>query len=381
MHSFKSIKVIDSGKSIILQRNNDTSVRYHSTWLRDNALDPKTRDVNSGQRLITLSDIPINTSIKSATLDKTGTKIFLTFLPEKKDISFSANWLEVHAYDTKKHNEKGWIDSDLKTWGKDMSKHIPDVDYKSAKSDKTLLLQWLKSLYRYGFAKMTGGKIESGAVIQIADLFGYVRETNYGKWFEVRSEINAINLAYTNLGLQAHTDNPYRDPVPTIQILYCLENSASGGDSTVVDGFNAAIRLKDENPDYFNLLSKYCARFEYNGDKGAHLQSRRPIIELSPDGKLIAIRFNNRSAAPITDVPYDDMANYYKAYRAFSDIINDPALAVNFKLNPGECFIVDNTRVLHARTAYSGAGTRWLQGCYVDKDGLVSIISTMLEKK
>jgi len=381
MHSFKSIKVIDSGKSIILQRNNDTSVRYHSTWLRDNALDPKTRDVNSGQRLITLSDIPINTSIKSAALDKTGTKIFLTFLPEKKDISFSANWLEVHAYDTKKHNEKGWIDSDLKTWGKDMSKHIPEVDYKSAKSDKTLLLQWLKSLYRYGFAKMTGGKIESGAVIQIADLFGYVRETNYGKWFEVRSEINAINLAYTNLGLQAHTDNPYRDPVPTIQILYCLENSASGGDSTVVDGFNAAIRLKDENPDYFNLLSKYCARFEYNGDKGTHLQSRRPIIELSPDGKLIAIRFNNRSAAPITDVPYDDMANYYKAYRTFSDIINDPQLTVNFKLNSGECFIVDNTRVLHARTAYSGAGTRWLQGCYVDKDGLLSTISTMLEKK
>jgi gamma-butyrobetaine dioxygenase len=56
-------------------------------------------------------------------------------------------------------------------------------------------------------------------------------------------------------------------------------------------------------------------------------------------------------------------------------------LAVNFKLNPGECFITDNTRVLHARTAYSGTGTRWLQGCYVDKDGLLSTISTMLEKK
>ena len=73
--------------------------------------------------------------------------------------------------------------------------------------------------------------------------------------------------------------------------------------------------------------------------------------------------------------------NYYKAYRAFSDVINDSTLAVNFKLNPGECFIVDNTRVLHARTAYSGAGKRWLQGCYVDKDGLLSTISTMLEKK
>ena len=108
---------------------------------------------------------------------------------------------------------------------------------------------------------MTGGKIESGALIQVADLFGYVRETNYGKWFEIRSEINAINLAYTNLGLQAHTDNPYRDPVPTIQILYCLENSASGGDSTVVDGFKAAIHLKDKNPNYFNLLSKILCSF------------------------------------------------------------------------------------------------------------------------
>ena len=381
MYLFKSIKITDSGKTIIFQRSNGSKVRFHATWLRDNALDSKTRDANSGQRLITLSEIPINTYIESATLDESGKNIFLTFLPETKKVSFSVDWLEAHAYDTKRNNIKGWIASDLKTWGKDNSKSIPNADYKSAKSNKTLLLQWLQSLYRYGFAKMTGGKIESGALIQIANLFGYVRETNYGKWFEVRSEVNANNLAYTNLGLQAHTDNPYRDPVPTIQILYCLENSASGGDSTVVDGFNAAIHLKNENPNYFNLLTKYCARFEYNGDKGSHLRSRRPMIELSPDGELIAIRFNNRSAAPITDVPYEDMENYYKAYRAFSNIINDPKWAVNFKLNPGECFITDNTRVLHARTAYSGEGTRWLQGCYVDKDGLLSTISKVLERK
>ena len=97
---------------------------------------------NSGQRLITLSEIPINTYIESATLDESGKNIFLTFLPEKKKISFSASWLEEHAYDTKRSNIKGWITSDLKTWGKDMSKSIPNIDYKSAKSDKTLLLQW-----------------------------------------------------------------------------------------------------------------------------------------------------------------------------------------------------------------------------------------------
>ena len=131
------------------------------------------------------------------------------------------------------------------------------------------------------------------------------------------------------------------------------------------------------HPDYFKLLSKYCARFEYKGDKKTHLQSHRPMIELSPNNEILAIRFNNRSIAAITDVPYDDMENYYNAYRTFSNIINDSAMAVKFKLNPGECFIVDNTRVLHARTAYSGEGTRWLQGCYVDKDSLLSTISKL----
>ena len=381
MRTFKSAQVIDDGKSIVLRRTDGSTLRYHSTWLRDNALDSKTRDSKNGQRLITLSDIPINTYIESVSLDDSGKNIFLTFLPEAKKVSFSADWLEEHAYDSKRNSEKGWISSELKTWGRDMLKNIPEIDYKFAISDKTLLLKWLKSLHCYGFAKMIGGKIKSGAVTEIASLFGYIRETNYGKWFEVRSDVDAINLAYTNLGLQAHTDNPYRDPVPTIQILYCLENSVSGGDTTVVDGFNAAKYLKDKNPNYFDLLTKYCARFEYKGNKGVHLKSRKPMIEISPDGELVAIRFNNRSSAPITDVPYEDMENYYKAYRAFSDIINDSSLAVNFKLKPGECFIVDNTRVLHARTAYSGAGKRWLQGCYVDKDGLISTISTMIMKK
>tara|TARA_B100000686_G_C16785150_1_gene974695 strand:- start:37 stop:1170 length:1134 start_codon:yes stop_codon:yes gene_type:complete len=377
MSSFKSVKLINGGNSIILKRHNGTCVRYHATWLRDNALDSKTRDSRNGQRLISLSDIPVNTYIESATLDKKGKNIFLKFLPDMKQASFSTNWLERNIYDVKRNNKKGWISKKLKIWGSNMSKNIPTIDYKSAKSNKKLLVKWLKSIYCYGFAKMTGGKIKPGELIHIANLIGYIRETNYGKFFEVKSKIEATNLAYTNLGLEPHTDNPYRDPVPTIQLLYCLENSASGGDSTVVDGFNVALRLKYKRPDYFNLLSRYCVHFEFKGDKNTHLKSRHPLIELSSDGELMGIRFNNRSTAPITDVPYNVMENYYKAYRLFANIVNDKTSAVNFKLNPGECFVVDNTRVLHARTAYSGIGKRWLQGCYIDKDELLSKISTM----
>ena len=90
-----------------------------------------------------------------------------------------------------------------------------------------------------------------------------------------------------------------------MQILHCLKSSTKGGDSKVVDGFKAALRLKKENNNYFNLLSKYSSRFEFKGKKNVHLKSRFPMITLSPDGEISAVHFNNRSIAPITDVPYN----------------------------------------------------------------------------
>ena len=101
------------------------------------------------------------------------------------------------------------------------------------------------------------------------------------------------------------------------------------------------------------------------------------MIELAPDGELVAIRFNNRSAAPLTDIPFDVMEDYYRAYRRFAEIVEDPAMEVAFRLSPGELFMVDNTRVLHARKAFSGSGNRWLQGCYADKDGLLSTLTAI----
>ena len=50
------------------------------------------------------------------------------------------------------------------------------------------------------------------------------------------------------------------------------------------------------------------------------------MIELGPDSELIAVRFNNRSIAAFTDVPYDDMVGSYAAYRRLAEIIEDPAL-------------------------------------------------------
>jgi alpha-ketoglutarate-dependent taurine dioxygenase len=162
--------------------------------------------------------------------------------------------------------------------------------------------------------------------------------------------------------------------VPTLQLLACLENSVEGGDLIVVDRFKVAEKLKSEHSGAFDLLSKYCVNFDYSGSEGVCLRARKPMIELAPDGELIAVRFNNRSSAPYMDIPFEDMEAYYDAYRKFAEIVELAEIQVSFNLSPGDLFIVDNTRVLHARNAFSGSGTRWLEGCYADLDGLYSTL-------
>lgn len=363
------IEIIDDGKAIAINLEGVRS-RFHAIWLRDNASDEGTRAKENGQKLITLQDIPEDTAIKSASV--AHDILTVEFSPSGEQMNYDLNWLLNNCYDLPQMAQKGWVSDETLVWDSGLSTQIPDAGFQMVCSDKEALASWLDGVVQFGFGKLTGGPVEENALFQVVDLFGYVRETNYGRHFEVRTEVNPSNLAYTGLGLQAHTDNPYRDPVPTVQVLYCLENSATGGENKVVDGFACAQRLQREDPRAFHLLSSYCARFEFAGSEGVCLRSRRPMIELTPDGALSSIRFNNRSAAAFTDVPYADMAAYYDAYRRLGEIIDDPEMEISFKLSPGDCFVVDNTRVLHARNGYSGEGSRWLQGCYADMDGLRS---------
>jgi gamma-butyrobetaine dioxygenase len=349
--------------------------RFHALWLRDNARDPSTRSPANGQRLITLQDITADTRIAEARWSGEG--LSLRFEPEDKIIAFDPAWLLAHAYDRPLPAESGWTGPDITRWDVAIAQSLPVERYDDVLADPAARLRWLQAVRRYGFARLKGAPAVEGVACDLVGLFGYVRETNYGRHFEVRAEVDPSNLAYTNLELQAHTDNPYRDPAPGLQILHCVRNTVEGGGSVVVDGFKAAERLKAEDPRGFDLLARYPARFEYAGTQDVRLRSKRPMIELGPDGELIGVRFNNRSAAAFTDVPYDDMPGYYAAYRRLGELIGDPALTLRFRLEPGDLFIVDNLRILHAREAFSSGGERWLQGCYADRDGLLSTLSVL----
>lgn len=370
MAELSQADVLDGGNAVRLFWSNGQNARFHAIWLRDNAPDTTTRDPSNHQRLISLADIPEDVSIENATATADGLEVLFT---DGHQTRFPPDWLLDHIYD-RAAQPRIWP-SHITLWQVDLTPHRSDL--RSLQTDATALRDWLDSVRRDGVAMVTGLATTSGSLEEVVRLFGHIRETNYGRWFEVRSEVNPNNLAYTNLGLQAHTDNPYRDPVPGLQVLACLENTVDGGESAVVDGFAAAEALRREDARAFDLLAAYPARFEYTGSSGVRLTSKRPIIERGPDGEVIVIRFNNRSMAAVTDIPFDEMHNWYASLRRLGEIIDAPESQVSFRLQPGEAFIVDNTRVLHARTAFSSSGSRWLQGCYADKDGLLSTLAAL----
>src|SRR5439155_16737294 len=145
-------------------------------------------------------------------------------------------------------------------WDAAIQCELPVGRYDEVLAGGATLRDWLAAVDELGFAILTGGPTAPGTVTRVAELFGYVRETNYGRLFDVRTVVDPTNLAYTGLGLGAHTDNPYRDPTPTLQLLHCLASSADGGENTLVDAFRVA---QDLPRDDFELLARLPIRFRY----------------------------------------------------------------------------------------------------------------------
>jgi gamma-butyrobetaine dioxygenase len=205
-------------------------------------------------------------------------------------------------------------------------------------------------------------------VLRVGAMFGFVRETNFGALFDVRSTPNATDLAYTSLSLDPHTDNPYRCPVPGIQLLHCLANETSGGLSTLVDGFAVAEALRRQQPQAFDIMSSTPVRFQYIAEDTELTASAMPI-ELDVEGALKAIHFSPR----LDFVPLFAPARldaYFRARRELDRRLRAAEFEIRFLLGAGDLVMFDNCRLLHGRTAFDPAeGLRHLQGCYIDTDG------------
>ena len=293
--------------------------------------------------------------------------------PEGHVSVYAAGWL-------RRHQEAGADGPTCRpapaTWGAELSDAMPGADYDAVSGSDAALLDWLLTLRDRGIAVLRGTPRKPLSVLALAQLIGPVRATNFGEHFDVVSMPDPNSNAYTALGLLCHTDLPNWERPPDYQLLHCLENDAEGGDSLVVDGFAAAETLRRRDPAAFRLLSRHPIDFRFQ-DRVSDIRFRALTIGLDEAGAVEEVRFNFAVMGAVS-APAHRIGALCRALRAFASVIRDPALECRYPLRAGALLVFDNRRVLHGRTAFDpSTGRRHLQGCYVDRDQLLSRIRVL----
>lgn len=362
-HLQPTVRLEPLEESFRLSWNEGEHDEFPFIWLRDNCLCPECRHAEAWER--TVDTVELDVDIRPATFDFDGG---LTVAWEDGHRSaFSGDWLRSYA------PGKGLIDSTGPVlWtGNSIRNDYPQIDLAEIEAGDAGLLRWLRLVRDYGFALIRGVPTHVGAVVELVERIAFVQETNFGRTFQVQSKPAPENLAFTSVKLNAHTDAPNRSNVPGLQFLHCIEFDARGGESILIDGYMAANRLEEQDPEAYAILSTVEVPYRFQ-DERDDIGNRYPVIGVDAAGNYTGIRFNWALASPL-DLTPQQMRPFYRALNLFGAILRNPEMELEIRMQPGDCQVFDNRRVLHGRAAFDpNSGTRHLEGCYVDADDFMS---------
>lgn len=345
--------------------------RFHWLWLRDNCACERCINPATREQVFEIDSVPEDLRAAAVTLEPDGV-VRVVWSGDGHLSRYHPGWLRAHCY-----SEDGQVERrppPPEIW--DSGFQVPRFAFAPVMRDDGKLLDWLVRLRSTGLTLLDGLSDDVDAVENLVARISFVRQTNFGRMFDVESRPDPNSNAYTALELPLHTDLPTREVAPGLQFLHCLVNETGGGDSIMADGFRIARTLADEAPDLFEILTRIPLPFR-NTDKACDYRFHAPVIGLDAQAQLSEIRWGNFLRGPF-DVSEAEMPRLYRAYRRFQAMTREPRFQVRFRIAPGSCMVFDNRRVLHARTAFDPArGPRRLRGCYVDREELLSRIRVL----
>ena len=246
---------IELNKNKVYLKNGSIKKEIHPFWLRERVDEEEFLDKGTQQRLFDPTTLSSEISINTAIINEKFLEInFNDGVKSKLDIEKLA--LEFSNDDTV-------IKLIPKIKWNSTLENIKNFEYLDSFFDSKEMYDLLVSFYKYGFVIIKNIPTADNFIVKFANSIGSVRRTNFGEFFNVQSKPDPNDLAYTSLGLSPHTDNPYRNPVPCIQLLHCIESEVTGGLSTLVDGFTVTEDLKKENPEFYKILSEVKVRFKF----------------------------------------------------------------------------------------------------------------------
>ncbi|XP_029954656.1 gamma-butyrobetaine dioxygenase [Salarias fasciatus] len=373
-HSVRHARALDEERLIEVEWEDGGHSLYPFTWLRDNCQCPRCTLQSAQARMLLLTDLDIHTGVDAVEVTNDN-KVSIVW-PDQHVSVFDTEWLKKRCFSPAARqamqeelflNERYYWDSTLR---------IPTADYQEVLQDDKAALAWLLALRRVGIVYLKGAPAEQGQVARLAERIGYLRLTFYGPTWQVQDKPDANNVAYTSGKLSQHTDYPALHFAPGVQFLHCINQAAQGGESEVVDGFHMAGLLQREEPEAFRLLSQLHVDFTDTGTDYCDfmLQSKKSIIDVDSEGRVVRVNYNNATRDSVLDAPLHQVQPFYRALRAYVDIMNRPENVVTYRMEPGDIVTFDNWRLLHGRRSYVSRPDRLrhLEGAYLDWDEVMS---------
>jgi carnitine 3-dehydrogenase len=261
-------------------------------------------------------------------------------------------------------------------WNAELATSLPEFEYDEVASGDDGLLRFAEAVWRVGIAFVRHAPTTEATLRELAHRVGPIRPTNFGAEFHVEPKPDPNNVAYTAGELRPHTDVPNQETPPGIQFLHCFAADAPGGESTFVDGFWVAERIRRDDPAAFQLLCDIAIPYRFH-DASDDLRFAAPVISRNPDGTYREVRFHNALMAPL-DVAGGSTESTYRALRNFDRVARSDKAQLVVRLQPGDVVVFRNRRVLHGRRAFvPGDGVRRLFGLYVDEDAWRSTIRVL----
>lgn len=355
----------------------DGRLSLHITWFRDACACNQCVSQSSGQKKFATCDIDPDVKLESYQILEDGS-LELVWAKDSLDGQSHTSHFTMPmlhellgpAYPTPPERTL-W---DRAIFEKDMATRA--INYDDWMAGSKPMAAALLNLEQWGLVVVKGVPNSQDAVKDIANKIGALESTFYGETWDVVSKPNAENVAYTDEYLCLHQDLLYMARPPRLQLLHCLQNDCEGGDSLFSDGARAAIEFKERHPADYATLARHPVNYKYNRN-GNYYHASHTVF--ANKGR-VKNRHTVRWAPPFRANAFagQAVAQYYwlNPAKKFRDNIEAPENMLQFRLQPGDCVIFDNTRILHGRTKFNAAsGQRHLRGCYLDHSAYQSALN------
>lgn len=164
---------------------------------------------------------------------------------------------------------------------------------------------------------------------------------------------SGARFSVTNYESSFHTDNSFGELVLDYVGLLCLRSAKVGGASQNVSGHAVCNILRREHPQVLETLSAPFHVDRRGGIReGESLTVLRPVVAGNDSELLIRyLRYwieagHDKVAEPLT-------AAQRQALDILDGVLQRPELRVEFELQPGQIYFINNRWILHNRTAFT----------------------------